>query len=181
MRVAHREVVGNKSGLAQLQARVRFQLQEVVEAAGDRVATVEQGLVQQRRDAALAAGEVAVARTQRQAVVIANRGYADHLYVDAQVGHHFANDGQLLKVFFSKNGDLRPDDIEQLVDHRGHAIEMARALTAAQRLGEIGDTHQRLRGEPVGVDLAHRRGKQIMHALGEQFLAVGAQGTRVAV
>ena len=77
------------------------------------------------RHGTLAGREEDIAAGQRQPIRLSDNRCADDLNRDVQVGHHSLNAGELLRVLLAKDGDLRPDDVEQLQDDGEHSVEVA--------------------------------------------------------
>ena len=56
---------------------------------------------------------------------------AHDLHRQAQVLGHLADHRQLLVVLLAEHGDIWPDNVEQFVDHGGHAFKVPWAAGAA--------------------------------------------------
>ncbi len=97
-----------------------------------------QHFIQAWRDFALVGGQVAVTRTQRQAIFRADDRHADDLNVVAHVGDHLADQRQLLEVFLAEAGDVWLNKVEQLTDDGRHAAEMARRLAPSSMVDNPG-------------------------------------------
>src|SRR6185503_20443044 len=57
----------------------------------------------------------------------------------AEIKHQLPDDWQLLKIFFTEDGDVRQNDIEKLGHDGGDSAKMARAGCAAQRQAKLLD------------------------------------------
>jgi len=57
-------------------------------------------------------------------------------YRDIEVSDHALDEGELLEVFLSKDGEVRADDVEKLKDDGEDAIEMTWARGSAKVLRE---------------------------------------------
>ena len=84
------------------------------------------------RPSALLGVEVAVPAAHRQAVGLADRGDGPDVDRDVQVGDHPADHQELLIVLGPEEGEIRPDDPEQLQDDRRHPPEMPRPARPLQ-------------------------------------------------
>src|SRR5205814_5018655 len=79
---------------------------------------------------------VLVPRTARQPVRLAHGGDTDDLDRKIQVAHHPADNGELLKIFFTEDGGIRLQDMKQFRDHRTNATEMPGPRLAFERVRE---------------------------------------------
>lgn len=88
--------------------------------------------------AALFGAEVTIAGTHGETVWLSNR--VDAMQGDGQieVANEAADDGELLEVFFSKDGIVRLKEIEELRYDGADAIEMAGPTGTAELCGEAG-------------------------------------------
>ena len=91
-----------------------------------------QRLAQADRLLSLFGRQVRIPGTHREAVRLAQGRSANDTDREVQVAHHALDDSQLLSVLFSKYGDVRQDDVEQLRDYRANAAKMSRPRRAAQ-------------------------------------------------
>src|SRR6185437_10449903 len=73
---------------------------------------------------ALRGRQPGVPRRAREPVRLPHRGHYFNPQIEAQVPHHLPDDRQLLRVFLSEEGDLRPDDVEEFQADRRHAVEV---------------------------------------------------------
>ena len=74
---------------------------------------------------------------------------------EVEVGREASHDRELLVVLFSEHGDVRSSGAEQLGDHGGHAVEVARPRGALHRVGQPCDVDGRR--EPVGIHRSYGR------------------------
>jgi hypothetical protein len=136
--------------------------------------------VEGERPLAVLRPEPGIARREREAVRVADRRDDVERDGDVEVAHHARDDHHLLGVLLPEEGHVGADDVEQLAHDGAHACEVARpALGALQHRREPADGD--LRREPRGVDLAHGRGEEHVHAepLGDR--RVGGLRARVGV
>src|SRR5512135_703576 len=87
--------------------------------------------------------QVAVARTEREAVVRAHRRRPDDLHRQAEVFHRAADDRELLVVLLAEDADVGLHEVQQLHDHSGDALEVAGTERAAEDAGDISSTVRR--------------------------------------
>ena len=103
---------------------------------------------------ALLGGKIGVARRYGEPVGGPRRGDALDPHPQVQIDGHAADDDQLLVVFLAEKGGVGGRLGEQLDDHGGDPVEMARPGGTAQDIGKTRDRNSG--GEPVGVDLVRR-------------------------
>ena len=77
---------------------------------------------------------------------------------EVEVGCQAPHDRELLIVLLAEHGDVRSSGAEQLGDHGGHAVEVARPRGALHRLGQPCDMDRG--GEPAGI---HGSGSRDVH------------------
>ena len=87
---------------------------------------------------ALFVGEVLVAGAHGKAIGVAHGGGCDDGDRHAEVGHHAADDGELLEVLFAEHCDVGLDDVEELRDYGGHAFEVSGTELAVEDAREAG-------------------------------------------
>ncbi len=118
----------------------------------------QQRAVQVGRGCALLGGEVDVARAHRQPVRLAQRRHAGDLDGQIEVAHAAADHGELLRVLLAEEQHIRLRHAEQLGDDDGDAVEVARARSALEALGErAGDADGG--GEALRIHLVGGRGE----------------------
>ena len=97
-----------------------------------------------------------------------------------QILDHALQDHQLLIILFAEQGRVGLHDIEQLHHYGGDAAKMTGAELAFQDrnllLGRVDMVGLRKR-----VHLAFVGSKEVAHAGGDQFFAVGFKRTRIAI
>ncbi len=81
-------------------------------------------------------GQIGVARREGETVGIALGRHPDDLDGESLVPNHLPDDGELLEILLSEQGDVGADLVEQPRHHRRHAVEMARAGGAVETLAE---------------------------------------------
>jgi len=101
----------------------------------------EQRPVEVRRDGALFACQVRVARAHGETVGLAHGRDAGDLDRQVEVAHHAPDQRELLCVLLTEEGDVGPDDVEELHDHG--AAEMPGPGPAAEPVLEVPDFHIR--------------------------------------
>src|SRR4029079_7435097 len=84
----------------------------------------------------LGRGEVAVARRQREAVLLAHDGRTDDLDRQIEIAREPLDDEKLLKVLLAEHRRVGRALHEELGHDRGNALEMIRPRRAAQIVGE---------------------------------------------
>ena len=128
----------------------------------DAVAGERQRLVQHRRLLPLRLGEVDVARAHRKPVRLAD-GRTDHdIDMEAEVGGHPPDDGQLLRVLLAEDRDMGLDGIEELRDDRRHSAEMSGPHRPLEHRGQLLHMHGCL--ESRRVHFAHRRSEHVLRS-----------------
>ncbi len=101
-----------------------------------------------------AARQVAVARTEREAVLGAHRRRADDLDRQVQVVDHAPDHRELLEILLAEDRDVRLHQAQQLDDHGRDALEMPGPERAAEDVGEAGHVDRRCcRRCPPGTSL----------------------------
>ena len=90
------------------------------------------------RACALLGREQDVARRQGEPVLVPHG--RDHLEreLEVEIGEHPAQHLDLLRVLLAVEGDVRPNDVEQLEADRRHPAEVARAVLAFEDRAELG-------------------------------------------
>ena len=124
--------------------------------------------------------EVAIARGQGQAAFGAFSLYPDDVDGQGELAHHGAHHGQLLVVFFAKNGDGGLHDLKQLHDHGADAAEETGAEFAFQHIGH-GSRWLHAKDLRLRIKLCFARGKNEVAACSLQLFAIGDQGAWVGV
>ena len=115
-----------------------------------------QGLWQGRGLLALRRAEVAVAGAPGQTLGLSHRGAPLHPDRQPQIGHHLAQDHQLLPILFAHHQPVGAHQVEQAHHHRGHPMEMARPASPTQHLLEpLGGVNGRQSRLPIGIHLLH--------------------------
>lgn len=74
-----------------------------------------------------------------------DRRHPEDFHLHVQVGHHPTDNGQLLKVFFAKDGNVRVHGVEEFCDDGGDALEMAWSVFALETGSENPRFHVRLK------------------------------------
>ena len=121
---------------------------------------MEEACVQARRKIALTRTEVAVSGAEGEAVRRPGGGYPLNAYRNGEVGNHFLDDQQLLQVFFTEQGNVWLDEIQQFTDHGGDAVKMSRPVPSAEYLCQTGYTHSRVGPETLGIQRVDVGGEQ---------------------
>ena len=75
----------------------------------------------------MVARKIPISGTHGKAVDFPDDGCPDDVDVHLQILDHLSDNYQLLKVLFPENGQVRSDNAQQLGDHCGDTVEMARA------------------------------------------------------
>ena len=127
----------------------------------------------------LGGSQVAVARGERQPVLGPHSGHADYLDRHGHVGHHLANERQLLVILLAEAGHVGLHQVEQLGDDSADTTEVARAQRPFQQAGETRYLDEGLAGKPLGIHQLRGRGEHQIHAGGLQGGAVLLQGTGI--
>ena len=142
-----------------------------------------QGLAQLDGLGAFAGAQVAVARTQGQAIVGAAGGPGNDLNGQGKLLHHLADHHELLVVLAAKHGHARAS-VEhagkQLHHHRTHPGEKAGAKVPFQNVCQL-RVGLHLEGLRLGIQVFFAGGKQNVAACSAQLVGVLRQGARVAV
>jgi len=86
----------------------------IVHAPIDHLLRLVQGLENRQRFRPLGRGEVAVARTHRQAVGLPHRRRDHDVDAEVEIVDHLLDHRPLLGVLLAKHREVGPDDIEQL-------------------------------------------------------------------
>src|SRR5690606_6165548 len=131
--VAYGKIVRTETRCAQRVDGMLLKFGVIVEAAGNRFAAFLQYIVNGRRQGAFSGVEIAIARAQREAVGGARGVDADHFDRHAEIGHHLADDGQLLEILLAEQRHVRLHDLEKFGDDGRYTGEMAGAAGATQR------------------------------------------------
>ena len=92
----------------------------------------------------------------REAVGVAQGGRADDLDRHAQIGHHAADDGELLEVLLAEHRHVRARRYGTAGDHGGHALEMPGAEIAIEDARQIRHLDARAALGAVRIDLVSR-------------------------
>jgi outer membrane protein TolC len=119
----------------------------------------------------LLVGQECVTAAQRQAIIVTNRRYRDHLHIKAEVVDHVFEDDELLGVLPPEEGEVRLHNVHQLKYDRRYATEMSGAEFPLQLGGEEGDIGRRK--EPRGVHLIFGWLKEVGNArIAGEFLVL---------
>ena len=78
-----------------------------------------------------------VAGADGEAVRFAYGWYGKDAQREIQIANHAADDCGLLPVFFSEDGNVGLEDIEEFGDYGADALEMSRARPAAKTAGKF--------------------------------------------
>ncbi len=143
----------------ELGARCRHQDGWVLLAARRPCPRGEQRSRQRQGARALGRRQVGVARRHRQTVRLTHRRNAHDPDAHVQVGHHAADDRQLLVVLFSEQRHVRPNQVEQLANDGGHADEVARAVGTIEAALQLANLEVRLEAARVHVPRAGDEGE----------------------
>ena len=116
-------------------------------SAKDGVASLLQGSRKDRRLGPFVGRKIGVPRAHGQPVRFPDNGRAHDLDREMEIANHAPDDGELLKVLFTKYGEIGLDDEEELCHHRAHAAEMVRPAGTAKPSGKAGflDGHRSVR------------------------------------
>ncbi len=101
-------------------------------AVSGQVAGGEEGPANSGCVGAVIGGELAVAGGEGQTIGFTNGGVADDFDGDIEIADHAANEGKLLEVLVSEDGEVGLEDVEELEDDGENAIEVARAGGSAK-------------------------------------------------
>src|ERR1019366_78415 len=120
-------------------------------AGGDQRGGMAQRPRQSGRAGALCVAEVRVAARQREPAALANGRTDFDRRRNVEIAHETLDHERLLSVLLTEEGDLRPDDVEQLGHDRGDTVEvLGPAPRALERLAEPADDdagRESLRGD----------------------------------
>ena len=135
--LAHRNIVGLKSGLSQIVLCLRFEPGQILLTGAQCFTEALQGSMQMRCAAAFLARQVAIARRQCKSVTRAD-GLAGHdIDGQCQLAHHVADHQALLIILLAKHCNLGGNDVEKLRHHGGHAGEKPRPKHAFELIGQF--------------------------------------------
>ena len=96
------------------------------------VAGGEEGAADSGGVGAVLGGELAVAGGEGEAVGLADGGVGNDFDGDVEVADHATDEGELLVVFVSEDGEIGLEDVEEFEDDGEDAIEMSGAGGAAE-------------------------------------------------
>src|SRR6185312_9749169 len=105
------------------------------------------------RLAPLLVGQVLVARAHGKSVRLPYRRRRDDAHRQAEVGHHPADDGELLEVLFPEYGDVGLHDMKELRDYRRDALEVSGPELSVEDARESRYLDARRALSAVGIDL----------------------------
>src|SRR5437764_14467687 len=101
-------------------------MRRIAFSRADQVARLRQRLKKQRRLLPLFERQILIARTQRQAVRLANDGADPYRHGQVEIVHHLLNDARLLEILLAKVSDFWLNDLQQLQTDGGPAAKMPR-------------------------------------------------------
>ena len=180
VRVAHGHVVHVEAGGAEFLAGFPLGLRVVASSRVDGRCQTNQAAIEKGGALEFLLAQVAVAAGKRQPGCRPHRRHPNHLHRHVQLPGHGANHGQLLPVLLAEERPLRRDDVEQLGDHRGHAVEVARTTGAAQGVGQRRNRNPRRQLLAFWVHLLHARREHHVHPFGFQPRQVCPRSARIA-
>ena len=93
--------------------------------------------------------KVGISRAHREPVRLAHRRVPDDFDGQQEVARHSAHHEKLLVVLAPENRNARTDDGEEFGHHRGHTLEVPRAMLAFERFGQLANAHARLLAQGV--------------------------------
>src|SRR5439155_25419951 len=134
---------------------------------------VLQAAVKGRRALAFLRAQIAITRTQGQAILVAHDGADGQADVEIQIPHQPAKDDGLLEVLLAEVSRVRRDDIEKLQQYRGDAPKVAWPRNAFVQFRQGSGVNPRL--EPFGVNLRLIRNKHGGNREASQELEVTPQ------
>ena len=137
-------------------------------------------LPQNRRLRPLRWIEIPVATTQREVIRFTHNRHRQNFNRIAKIAHHPRDDGQLLKIFLTKCGDVWLDDVEKFCDDGANAPEVTGTPFAFQPFGERSFLHPRRSGV-TGVHLSVQRREDNIHGFTGAKRGIGLDVTRIPV
>ena len=127
----------------------------------------------------LGGSQIAVTRRERQPVFGPHGGHADDLDGHRHVGHHLANERQLLVILLAKAGHIRLYQIEQLGDDGTDTTEVTRTQRPLQQIGETRHLDEGLARQPLRIHDLRGRGEHHIDTGRFQRSAILLQSARV--
>src|SRR5438128_3501053 len=128
--------------------------------------------------AALLPIQVAVARAERQAIGLANRGADAYLQRQVEIADQLLNDPGLLKILLTEIGHVRLHDVEELANDRRHPTKVARPRRTAEHILQLVDLDVGMKIR--GIHSLGRRREDQVDTLATTDVQIGLQGARVA-
>lgn len=131
--------VGDEVGAGAFQVDARVLFSGDGEVAGGQEGPANAGGV-----LPLIVGQADVSGRHGESVRLANRRVVDDFDGDIQVANHAVDERQLLEVLFSKDREIRGDEVEKFEDNGEDSVEVARAAGSAKISGEqrVGDENR---------------------------------------
>ena len=102
------------------------------------IAGGEEGAANSGGVGAVFGGKLAIAGGEGEAVGFPNGGMTDDFNGDIEIPNHASNEGELLEVFVTEDGEVRLEDVEKLEDNGEDTIEVTGAGGSAKVFGEEG-------------------------------------------
>ena len=126
---------------------------------------LQQSRAKNRRLRAFLRVEILIARAEGETVRFPHRWASDDFDRKIEIAHHSANDGELLKILFSKDRGVRLERDETVLSPRCRRRENVRAAKR-RRASPRATFSSTMSRTIIGIHFVRRRAKENVHALG---------------
>ena len=134
-RAPNGKVIDLETRAIQLLDGRRFEFRKIASASLQLLTDRLQRCIQRRCDRAFFIRQIAVARTEREPVIVPHRLTGNNSDRQAQIVGHATNHKLLLVVLLAEHRNIRPYDREQARDDSGDAVKVSRTRRTAEVLG----------------------------------------------